>query len=68
MDDVQLPQGYSEEAVRRRQFTFYHYVFRNSWHSFNRPRRDEMQSRPWSHPGILNTGPLDWSCFEVIGG
>ena len=66
MDDVQLPQGY--RATVRRQFTFYYYVFRNSWYSFNRPRRGETQSRPWSHPGVLKTGPLDWSCFEVIGG
>ena len=24
------------------------------------PRKDERLSRPWSHPVVLNTGPLDW--------
>ena len=24
-----------------------------------RPRKDERLSRPWSHPVVLNTGPLD---------
>ena len=54
---VQLPQGYYhfEEAV-----TFYHSVPKNSWYSFYRPRKDERLSRPWSHPVVLNTGPLDW--------
>ena len=47
-------------ATSRRQFTFYHSVPRNSLYSFYRPRKDEMQSRPWSHPVVLNTGPLDW--------
>ena len=32
----------------------------NSWYSFYRPRKDERLSRPWSHPVVLNTGPLDW--------
>ena len=41
-------------------FTFYHSVPRNSWYSFYRPRKDERLSRPWSHPVVLNTGPLDW--------
>ena len=47
-------------ATSRRQFTFYHSVPRNSWYSFHRPRKDERLSRPWSHPVVLNTGPLDW--------
>ena len=47
-------------ATSRRQFTFYHSVPRNSWYSFYRPRKDERLSRPWSHPVVLNTGPLDW--------
>ena len=38
-------------ATSRRQFTFYHSVPRNSWYSFH---------QPWSHPLILNMGPLDW--------
>ena len=25
-----------------------------------RPRKDERLSRPWSHPAVLNTGPMDW--------
>ena len=48
MGGVQLSQGY-----RR-------YVPRNSWYSFDRPRKDERLSRPWNHPVGLNTGPLDW--------
>ena len=47
-------------ATSRRQFTFYHSVLRNSWYSFYRPRKDERLSRPWSHPVVLITGPLDW--------
>ena len=47
-------------ATSRRQFTFYHSVPRNSWYSFYRPRKDERLSRPWSHPVVLNMGPLDW--------
>ena len=35
-------------------------VPRSSWYSFDRPRKDERLSRPWIHPVILNTGPLDW--------
>ena len=42
------------------QFTFYHWVPRNSWHSFYRPRKDERLSRSWSHPVVFNTGLLDW--------
>ena len=26
----------------------------------HQPREDERLSRPWSHPAVLNTGPLDW--------
>ena len=47
-------------ATSRRQFTFYQSVPRNSWYSFYRPQKDEKLSRPWSHPVVLNTGPLDW--------
>ena len=32
----------------------------NSRYSFYQPRKDERLSRPWSHPVVLNTGPLDW--------
>ena len=28
-------------------------------YSFYRPRKDERLSQPWSHPVVLNTGPLD---------
>ena len=55
---TQLPQGC--RATTRRQFTFYHYVSRNSWYSFDRPRKDETLSRPWSHQVVLNTRILDW--------
>ena len=47
-------------ATSRRQFTFYYEVPRNYWFSLYRPRKDERLSRPWSHPVVLNTGPLDW--------
>ena len=46
MDEVQLPQGYRATT-------------RNPWYSFDQPRMDESLSRPWSHPVVLNTGPLD---------
>ena len=29
-------------------------------YSFYRPRKNEGLSRPWSHPVVLNTGPLGW--------
>ena len=47
-------------ATLRRQFTFYQEVPRNSWYSFYWPRKDGRLSRPWSHPVVLNRGPLDW--------
>ena len=47
-------------ATSRTQFTFYHYVPRYSWYSIYQPRKDETLSQPWSHPEVLNTGPLDW--------
>ena len=47
-------------ATSGMQFTFYHSVPRNSWYSFYRPRKEERLSRPWSHPVVLNTEPLDW--------
>ena len=47
-------------ATSRRQFTFYHQVSRYSWYSFYRSLKDERLSRPWSHPVVLSTRPLDW--------
>ena len=32
---------------------------RGLWCSFDRPLKDERLSRPWSHPVVLNPGPLD---------
>ena len=57
MDGVHLPQGYSHfgEAVYILAL-----VPSNSWYSLCRPRKDERLSRPWSHPVVLNTEPLDW--------
>ena len=57
MDGVQLPQGYShfEEAVY-----FLPLSSQIFWYSLYRPRKDERLSRPWSHPVVLNTEPLDW--------
>ena len=56
MDGVQLPQGYShfEEGVY-----FLPFSSQKFW-LFYRPQKDERLSRPWSHPVVLNTGPLDW--------
>ena len=63
MNGVQQPQGYShfEEVVY-----FSPSDPRNSWYSFYRPRTDERVSRPWSHPVVLNTGPLDWESSTLI--
>ena len=52
-------------ATLSRQFTFYHSVPRNSWYSFYRPRKDERLIRSWSHPVVLNTGPI-FSCFLTL--
>ena len=52
-------------ATSWRQFTFYHLVPRNSWNSFYQPWKDEKLSRPWSHPVVLNTGPLDWESSAI---
>ena len=46
-------------ATQRRQFTFYHYVPRNSWYLFYQHWNYERLSRPWSHPAVLNKGLLD---------
>ena len=56
MDGVQLTQGWNhfEEVVY-----FLPQVSRNSWYSLYQPRKDEMLSRPWNHPVVLKTGPLD---------
>ena len=58
MDGVQLPQGLShfEEAVLLFTTKFpevpgTHFIDHGE---------DERLSRPWSHPAVLNTGPLDW--------
>ena len=47
-------------ATSKRQFTFHHKVLRNPWFSLYRSRKDEKLSRPWRHPAILNTSPVDW--------
>ena len=33
---------------------------RSSWHSFDRPQKDERLSRLWNHPVFLNLEPLGW--------
>ena len=48
------------ETLQGGSLLFYHEVPRNFWYSFDRPRKDERLSRPWSHLVVLNTGPLDW--------
>ena len=52
-------------ATSRREFTFYHSVPRNFSYSFYRPQKDERLSQPWSHPVVLNTGPLDWESIAL---
>ena len=64
MDGVQLFQGY--RATTRRQFTFYRYVPRRSWYSFDQPQKSEKLSWPWSHPVVLNPGPRDWKSSALI--
>ena len=58
IDGIQVPQGC--RVTTRRQFTFYKYVPRNSWYSFDQLREDEQLSRLWSHPVVVNTESLDW--------
>ena len=58
MDGIQMSQDYW--ATKRRQLTFYHSVSRSSWYLFNRPRKEERMSLPWSHRAVLNRGLLDW--------
>ena len=53
-----MPLGYS--ATLRRHFTFYHYVLRNSWFSFDQLRKDERLSQTWSHLVALKSGLLGW--------
>ena len=63
MDGVQLPQCY--RATTRRRFTFCHLVPRNSWCSFDRPRKDERLSQSWSHPVVLNKELLGWESSNL---
>ena len=49
----------------RGQFTFDHWVPRNSWYSLYRPWKNERLSPPWSHPVVLNMGPLDWKSIAL---
>ena len=63
MDGIQLSQDYT--ATTRRQFTFHHSVPRSSSYPFNRPLKDGRLTWPWSHPAILNSGPLDWECSAL---
>ena len=48
------------EPLRRGSLLFTTKFPEFSWYSFYRPREDERLSQPWSHPVVLNTGPLDW--------
>ena len=34
---------------------------RKSWYSIDQPQKDEMLSQPWSHPVVLNQGPMGGS-------
>ena len=64
MDGVQLPHSF--RVTSRRQFTFCHQVLRKSWYSFDWSLKDEGLSRPWSHPVVLNTGPLNWESIMPL--
>ena len=33
--------------------------------SFDRHQKDEKQSQTWSHPVVLNLGPLDWESSHL---
>ena len=57
--------GWGSTAPRL-QSPFEEVVPRNSWYSFYRPRKDERLSWPWSHPVVLNPGPLDWESSALI--
>ena len=48
----------------RRQFIFTTKSPIETWYSFDRPRKDKMLSRPWNHPVVLNSGPLNWEFSE----
>ena len=48
------------QSTTRRQFTFYHQVLRISWYSYDRPRKGERLSRPWSYLMVLNSGRMVW--------
>ena len=43
----------------KRQFTFYLYLPRNSWHPSYRPRKDKKLSWPWSLPELEITRALE---------
>ena len=57
MDGVQLPQGYNhfEEAVYFLPFSSQKFLV-----LILSTLEEWKLSRPWSHPVVLNTGPLDW--------
>ena len=57
-DGVHLSQDY--RAPTRREFTFYHLVPRSYRYSSGQPRKDQGLSQLWSHPVVLNLGPLNW--------
>ena len=61
---VQLFLGY--KTTMKRQFTFYHYVPRNPWCSFDQLGKDERLCQPWSHAVVLNKGPLDWESSALM--
>ena len=41
---------------------------RNSWYSYYWPQKDDRLRRSWSHPMVLNTGPLDWESSALTTG
>ena len=64
MDGVHLPQGYRPTTTE--QFTFYHQVPRNCWHSIDRPRKDERLSCPWIHQGVIKVYQLWKTMINLV--
>ena len=58
MNEVQLPQGYVQPL--RGGSLLFTIQFPEIPGTHFRPQKDERLSRPWSHPVVLNMGPLDW--------
>ena len=61
IDGLQLSQGC--KATTRRQFSFYHWVPKSSWYSFDQPRKDKRLSWPCTHPIRQNSTLYSYLCL-----